>query len=126
MAAISPKTGAVSLPSGFAMDVQQIDLDESEPTEDTTYFGLSGNYSTNKGSGTLTQVITCTGFANATATGVGAVGGDGAAATFTFSSGRAASGTYIVRRKTITGARTRATVGATLELVNNGAITMTA
>ena len=123
--AIGTKTGAVSMPSGFNMDVQGMRVRESEPTQDVTKFGDSGNYSRNLGSGTLTMTISLSGFANASAMGLGVVGGAGAAATLTLSTGKIAAGDFIVRDKDFNSNRTEAAVGCTMELVNAGIVTIT-
>ena len=127
---LSVRNGAVSLPSGYALDSQSMRIRESQNSEDVTIYG-SNVYGASAGTGTPYQTATVVGFpfAHATSANTGfgsmaAAGGDtGASATFTLDTGCTLAGSYIVTDIDLDHSRIAAAAKTTLSLKNSADIT---
>lgn len=138
--------GAVSLPSGFNMDVQTMRIHEKQDKENVTPYVTSTSstvtasttaYGFWRGTGTPMQDITCTGFpykgAGTAASNVGlgqmaynnnSNAALGVTAVFTLDNGVSITGTYLTDELTIDHSRIVAGAKTTLMLANTGDITV--
>lgn len=129
---IQVKNGAVTLPTGFAVDAQSMRLRESQASENTTTYGAS-IYAQMTGNGTPIQQVTVVGFpfkgVASSNPGIGAMataGADiGSAGTFTLDTGCASAGPYICTDLDIEHSRITAAARTTLTFVTAGDPTIT-
>ena len=124
---VVPKNGLITIPTGAFGVYQSYTMTESQATEETTYYGSGIAYGTFAGSGTPTNQVEVTGFAQAGAAsmspGWGASTAAGASCTVTFDTSTTVTGIFIVQSIRATHARTRGAVGCTWNLQGNGDMT---
>ena len=125
---------AVVLPTGYNCEAESFNVTEEQPVEDTTPAGAL-KYSRHTGSGTPTMTVDVSGYATSTGTvaahgpgfGVMALtnGDFGAAATFTYDTGTYITGSFVVKRITLSVARKVPGARVSFQLVNAGDPTVT-